>query len=374
MNKNISTLFEAGRILDSINDGVYVTDTQRRIVYWNKAAQTITGWTKDQVVGSSCRDDILCHVDKEEQALCGKEKCPLYRCMKTGQPSRSPMIVYAKNAQGNRIPVEVTVAPIYDDQNQIIGGAEVFRDLSGSMDDLLRARKIQQQALKWQFDHQTPVQASVHYIPHDMIGGDFYAVQSLNDHQVVFFLADVMGHGAAAALYTMYLRTLFDEYYNKLPDIQSFMESLNFRLHQLMNGNHSFAASICGMIDTKTCQMSITGGTQTPVFYYHGRNPVQKVVIKGFLLGMMEDVTFPPQTLSFSPGDTVFMYTDGAIENKDVSNQALGDDGLLDILQQWGYPETKIKLEEIEMQIIEKASQISLSDDVTLLEFKWPKQ
>ena len=31
-------------VLDSVTDGVYVTDTSRKIVYWNDAAERITGW------------------------------------------------------------------------------------------------------------------------------------------------------------------------------------------------------------------------------------------------------------------------------------------------------------------------------------------
>ena len=64
------------QILDSLGDGVYVTDLDRKITYWNKAAERITGWKAEEILGHDCFDDILCHVDKDGHCMCGKEYCP----------------------------------------------------------------------------------------------------------------------------------------------------------------------------------------------------------------------------------------------------------------------------------------------------------
>jgi PAS domain S-box-containing protein len=45
------TEFAAPELLDLLADGTYITDTDRRIVYWNQAAQRITGWGAAEVVG-----------------------------------------------------------------------------------------------------------------------------------------------------------------------------------------------------------------------------------------------------------------------------------------------------------------------------------
>ena len=72
-------------ILGAMSVGVYVCDRDRRIVYWSKKAQAITGWRPDDVMGHSCRDNILNHIDKDGRPLCGEESCPLHRTMVTGQ-------------------------------------------------------------------------------------------------------------------------------------------------------------------------------------------------------------------------------------------------------------------------------------------------
>ncbi len=74
-------------IIDSLSDGVYVCDLDRRITHWSKSAERITGWRAEDIVGSHCYDNILSHVDKDGHHLCGEEYCPLHRAMVTGKAS-----------------------------------------------------------------------------------------------------------------------------------------------------------------------------------------------------------------------------------------------------------------------------------------------
>ena len=73
--------------MDFLGDGIYVCDRERRIVFWNKSAERITGWQAEDVIGRACLDDVLNHVDKDGRRLCGKEYVPLHRSMVTGDES-----------------------------------------------------------------------------------------------------------------------------------------------------------------------------------------------------------------------------------------------------------------------------------------------
>jgi PAS domain S-box-containing protein len=42
------------RLLDNLNEGVYLLDRNRRITYWNKGAEKLTGYTRSEVLGKSC--------------------------------------------------------------------------------------------------------------------------------------------------------------------------------------------------------------------------------------------------------------------------------------------------------------------------------
>jgi len=117
------------RVLNYLNTGVYLTDKQRRIILWNRKAEEITGYRAEEVMGRACHDDVLSHISKDGKKLCSRELCPLYRSIETGVASDEPVVVYARNHDGKRIAVSVSVAPLQDDSGNIIGGIEIFRDV-----------------------------------------------------------------------------------------------------------------------------------------------------------------------------------------------------------------------------------------------------
>jgi diguanylate cyclase (GGDEF)-like protein/PAS domain S-box-containing protein len=113
-------------ILDNLLDGVYFTDLDRRITYWNQAAQEITGYSAEEVVGSLCADNILMHVDESGCLLCGGE-CPLSLAIAENRPHRSDIYIHHKS--GHRIPAETRVCPVVRD-GKVVGAVEIFSDNS----------------------------------------------------------------------------------------------------------------------------------------------------------------------------------------------------------------------------------------------------
>ncbi len=67
--------------------------------------------------------------------------------------------------------MQVSVAPIYDDSGQVIGGVETFRDASTVVHDLERAKAIQQLALDYDLPDDPRVTFTTHYVPHGIVGG-----------------------------------------------------------------------------------------------------------------------------------------------------------------------------------------------------------
>ena len=107
-------------ILESILDGVFTVDSQFRITSFNKAAENITGYKKEEVLGKSCSE-----VMKSPDA----DACPLKKTLETGENvSNYEMEIITKN--GKRIPVSVNTAILYDEKGEVIGGVETFRDMS----------------------------------------------------------------------------------------------------------------------------------------------------------------------------------------------------------------------------------------------------
>ncbi len=128
-------------IIDAANEGIYVTDCDRRFILWNRAAEKIAGYSKEEIIGRSCHDNILNHVDREGHELC-LTRCPLQAAIADGAP-RGPDIVYLRHKDGRRIAVEVKTAPIIGEHGVIAGGVEIFQDVTSRLEQerLLRERK-----------------------------------------------------------------------------------------------------------------------------------------------------------------------------------------------------------------------------------------
>lgn len=115
------------KMLDSLYDGIYIVDTQRRILFWNKAAEIMTGYSAAEVLGKSCKDDILNHIDENGVLLC-RGACPILKVLHSGINNSSK--VYPKTKSGKRFPVETHISPVRNEKGEIVGSIEVFRDIS----------------------------------------------------------------------------------------------------------------------------------------------------------------------------------------------------------------------------------------------------
>ncbi len=114
-------------ILDQMHDGVYLVDTDRAIRFWNKAAERISGYAAEEVVGSRCSDNLLMHVNDEGDPLC-LTGCPLAATIADGDPRQ--VEVYLHHKGGHRVPVHVRAAPLRDATGTVVGAIEVFSDNS----------------------------------------------------------------------------------------------------------------------------------------------------------------------------------------------------------------------------------------------------
>ncbi len=112
-------------VLDNLYDGVYFVDEDRRITYWNKSAESLTGYKSSEIVGEHCWDNILMHVDLTGNSLC-HGPCPLARAMKEDRMLEQE--VYLRHKDGHRAPVLVRASPLRDGKGQIIGAVEIFSD------------------------------------------------------------------------------------------------------------------------------------------------------------------------------------------------------------------------------------------------------
>jgi diguanylate cyclase (GGDEF)-like protein/PAS domain S-box-containing protein len=110
-------------VLDSLQTGVSMLDRNGKILFWNQGAERLTGHKRHEVVGRSCRDNILVHCNSQGCIACGAT-CPVSRTMLEGKPQEARMQL--RHKEGHPVHVLMRVAPIRDSHGSIIGIVESF--------------------------------------------------------------------------------------------------------------------------------------------------------------------------------------------------------------------------------------------------------
>jgi len=114
-------------ILNNIHDGVFFLDHKLKISLWNTAAEKITGFNESEIINKQCPKNILIQVDEQKMSIC-KENCPVKQTLIDGKIRNK--VAYFQHKEGFRIPVNMRVLPIIDNEKNIIKAAVSFYDTS----------------------------------------------------------------------------------------------------------------------------------------------------------------------------------------------------------------------------------------------------
>ena len=108
-------------ILDSIADGVFPVNREWRITSFNRAAEKVTGIPRRRAIGQPCKAIF-------RASICERE-CSLQHTIRTGDPITNKRIDIL-DAEGNKKPISISTAILKDEQGNLFGGVETFRDLT----------------------------------------------------------------------------------------------------------------------------------------------------------------------------------------------------------------------------------------------------
>ncbi len=107
-------------IIQSMADGVITVNGEMRVTDLNRAGEKLTGYTREEAVGLLCGEVL-------HSSMCGRE-CPLKMAMATDEiVSREAVLT---NRRGQKIEVMLSASALKDDQGNLLGGVETFRDIA----------------------------------------------------------------------------------------------------------------------------------------------------------------------------------------------------------------------------------------------------
>jgi PAS domain S-box-containing protein len=119
-------------IRNSLPIGFTLVDEEGMIIDFNPQAEVITGYLKSEVIGQS-HLEILHGTTK-------REACPLFRYAFQKKQQTSAVETNIKQKSGEMITIVASISPLFDKDQNFIGGIELFRDITASK-KLERERK-----------------------------------------------------------------------------------------------------------------------------------------------------------------------------------------------------------------------------------------
>lgn len=113
---------------DAMPYGVCLVDLHSKIIYWNAAAEEITGYLGHEVLGRAYRGDLLIHCEGTDARA--EVQCPVMEVLRDGRPVAAGLFLLHK--LGHRMPIHVLAFPLRDSMGEMRGVGEIFDPSHGS--------------------------------------------------------------------------------------------------------------------------------------------------------------------------------------------------------------------------------------------------
>jgi len=153
-----------------------------------------------------------------------------------------------------------------------------------------------------------------YYWPASYVGGDYYSYLPLPDGRLAIVVADVVGHGLAAAMLTAKLSAELRYQLLTAAPVEA-INRVNRSLAETLAENH-FITLVLMVLDPNTGQINlVNAGHPTPIVRSHGgRIEELGTEVSGFPLGVARDTTYEECSFQVPAGGLVLVYTDGITE------------------------------------------------------------
>lgn len=173
---------------------------------------------------------------------------------------------------------------------------------------------------------------AIGFAPSRWVGGDYVDTLTLKDGRVFLTVADVCGHGLAAALVTSAVHTLVHAGVRAGADLRSLVDGLNQHLCETLRGD-SFVTFVGLAIDTATGAIECVNAGHPPVLMATTTNIRSMEAGKNLPLGL-DPSPLEPQSETLGPEELLMIYSDGLSEQADQSGKMLGIKGLTEKIRQ----------------------------------------
>ena len=263
-------------------------------------------------------------------------------------------------------------ASLSDDINQTVSTLKRYiAEAAARIDKELEfAKEIQYSALPSVFPpypNRKDFEIYAHMITAKEVGGDFYDFYMLGDSTLAFMIADVSGKGIPAAMFMMQAKTIIKDLAESGLELPEVFATANKKLCE-NNDAGMFVTAWMGILDLKTGLLKfVNAGHNPPLVRQADGEFVYLKSRSGMVLAGMDGVKYRLNELKLSPGDRIFLYTDGVTEATDENNRLYGEERLLETVNQNIVKNTQLLCEAVKDDVDRFVGDAPQFDDITML-------
>lgn len=363
---------------------VVITDKAGAIQYVNPKFTRLTGYSFNDVLGHNPR--IL---------KSGKQTAEFYRnlwqTISSGREWRGEFHNLKKN--GDSYWESASISPVVNRDGEITHYIAIKEDVTERKiaeenlrlsEEKLRSKNEQmerdlrnaQMAVARMLPDRPPrserLRVDFRYLPMEAVGGDFFSFNTLHDSGLGVFIGDVAGHGVSAALFLALVRSLTERLnadWGTMPS--GYLKELNVNLTETMS--LAFFTALYGFFNFSGEHVLFRfakGGHTPPVLFRAGEDTALGLYADGMPVGVSAAASFGDMEVELSPGDRIYLYTDGVTEARNTDKDMLETEGLLDIVRRGGAQELGRSLDFILDETARFRENLPAEDDIILIGFE----
>jgi hypothetical protein len=191
------------------------------------------------------------------------------------------------------------------------------------------ARKMQEALLPATIPEVEGLEIAASLRPTSNVGGDYYDVVPLGGGYLGLVIADVSGHGVSSAMMmTSFRMALLTELSREFSPAAA-LRRINTLLHRDCDRSRMFVTAVLAVYEPLTGIVQYANaGHNPPRMRKSGRREVMRLPATGVPIGMFEDMDYTESSVTLEAGDTLVLYTDGLVENRNRAGVPLGEEGL----------------------------------------------
>lgn len=180
--------------------------------------------------------------------------------------------------------------------------------------ELAMAQKIQTSLIPNVFPETKKLSFHGLYLPMETIGGDLYDVHQITESKWGIVILDVCGHGVPAALITTMAKISFNANSKKFFKASEVIAAVNNELCEAIQDTGDYFTAFYCIIDTDTHTIDYVNAAHNDLYILRSDSTLDTMVQTGPVVGVMKNLEYASETIGFSNGDRLIMYTDGVIE------------------------------------------------------------